>query len=207
MSVFGRAFAAGYDWLAERTDAGGAREHRQALVGEAEGDVLEVGTGTGRNLPFYEHAARVVAIEPAPDMRVRAERRATEARVPVEVLAGDGQNLMFSEGAFDTVVFGLVLCTISDPGRALSEARRVLRPRGTVRFYEHVRSSDPGLARKQDRWERPWRWFGQGCHCNRETVKAIEAAGFRVDSTAAFDLTGVPSIVTPHVLGIATRVD
>lgn len=204
MSLFGRWFAAGYDWFAQRTDDQGAREHRRALVAQAEGEVLEVGTGTGRNLPFYERAARVVALEPASDMRARAVQRAQGARVPVEVIDGDGMDLPFPDAAFDTVVFGLVLCTIPDPERALTEARRVLRPTGTVRFYEHVRSSDPEVARRQDRWERPWRWFGQGCHCNRETIRTIEAAGFRVESTTAVDLTGVPAIVRPHVLGIAT---
>jgi len=203
MSMFSRLYAAGYDrWMA-RLDRRGGEDHRRRLVGDADGDVLEIGAGTGMSFPHYRKAARVVALEPDPGMRARAERRAGRGAVPVEVIDGDGMKLSFADGSFDTVIFGLVLCTIPDPDRALSEARRVLRPGGHLRFYEHVRSPDPTVARSQDRYERPWRWFGRGCHCNRDTPAAIERAGFEVLVLDRFDMPGVPRIVRPHAEGVA----
>lgn len=206
MSLFGWLYAAGYDQFTARAERkSGAEAHRRRLVGEAKGEVLEVGAGTGRNLALYESAERVVAMEPEPDMRARATRRAARAKVPVEVVNGDGMALPFPDASFDTVVTSLVLCTIPEPGRALGEAHRVLRPGGTLRFYEHVRADDPRLAARQDRWCRPWRWFGRGCHPNRETVALIEGSGFRVQEVEEHALAGVPSIVSPHLLGVAER--
>jgi ubiquinone/menaquinone biosynthesis C-methylase UbiE len=203
VSLFSRLYAAGYDrWMA-RLDRKGGEEHRRRLVEDAEGEVLEVGAGTGMNLPHYRKASRVVGLEPDPGMRARAERRAHRAAVPAEVVDGDGMNLPFPDDSFDTVVFGLVLCTIPDPASALSEARRVLRPGGRLRFYEHVRSTDPKVARSQDRFERPWRWFGRGCHPNRDTPSTIEGTGFEVSVLDRFEMPGVPRIVRPHVEGVA----
>ncbi len=206
MSGFGRLYAAGYDHFTKRLDAKGGAEHRQRLVAKAEGEVLEIGAGTGRNLRDYPAATKVTALEPDPDMRARAERRARRARVPVEVVDGDALSLPFPDASFDTVVFSLVLCTIPDPARALREAQRVLRPGGSLRFYEHVRSGEEQLARRQDRWCRAWRWFGRGCHPNRDTVSLIEQSGFTVGELDEFSLAGAPSIVRPHVLGVAERV-
>lgn len=211
MSLFGRVRARGYDFFMDRMDRAGAAEHRRRLVKEARGEVLEVGAGTGKNLPLYEAASRVVALEPDPAMRARARKRALEAerksRVTVEVAEGDALALPFPDASFDTVVFGLVLCTVADPGRALAEARRVLRPGGTLRFYEHVRADDPKLARWQDRLERPWGWIGGGCHPNRDTVAAVEAARFDVVSLERFDFEAMPRLVRPHVIGLAKRSD
>ena len=95
--------------------------------------------------------------------------------------------------------------TVPDLGRALAEARRVLRPGGTLRFYEHVRAVDPRLARWQDRLERPWGWIGRGCHPNRDTAAAVATARFSVLSLEEFDFPAMPRIVRPHVIGIAKR--
>ena len=205
MSWFGRLYAAGYDAFSKRLDAKGGAEHRRHLVAEAKGDVLEIGAGTGRNLSDYRIATKVVALEPDADMRVRAEAVARGAAVPIDVVAGDAVSLDFPDSSFDTVVASLVLCTIPDPAQALAEVHRVLRPRGSLRFYEHVRSAEEELARRQDRWCRPWRWFGRGCHPNRNTVALIEASGFKIEELDEFALTGAPAIVRPHVLGIAER--
>lgn len=209
MSLFGKFQARCYDFFMDRMDRAGGEEHRRRLVEEATGEVLEIGAGTGKNLPLYGAAERVVALEPDPAMRAQARKRAHDAalgtRVAVEVVEGDAMALPFPDASFDTVVFSLVLCTVPDPGRALSEARRVLRPGGALGFYEHVRATDPRLSRWQDRLERPWRWVGRGCHPNRDTPAAVAEAGFGVVSLEEFDFPAMPRIVRPHVIGLAKR--
>jgi SAM-dependent methyltransferase len=103
------------------------------------------------------------------------------------------------------VVTSLVLCTVADPNQALAEVRRVLRPSGRLRFYEHVRATDPRLAHWQDRLERPWGWLVGGCHPNRDTVAAIGAAGLQLVRLDRFDLPSMPPLARPHVLGVAER--
>ena len=137
MGLWGKSVAWGYDWMATRIDRHGGADHRARLVGDANGDVLEVGAGTGKNLPHYRAAGRVVALEPDPDWRERAEGRADRANVPVEVVDGDGMALPFPDESFDTVVSGLVLCTIPDPRRALEEMRRVLVRGGHLVITTH----------------------------------------------------------------------
>jgi ubiquinone/menaquinone biosynthesis C-methylase UbiE len=203
VSLFGRVYARCYDRFMDRIDQAGAAEHRRRLVEEGGGEILEIGAGTGTNLRLYRAAERVVALEPDPAMRARAHDAALEARVPVEVVDGDAMALPFPDASFDTVIFSLVLCTVPDMERVLAEARRVLRPGGTLRFYEHVRAQEPRLARWQDRLERPWGWVGRGCHPNRDTAAAVDAAGFGVLSLEEFDFPAVPQIVRPHVIGIA----
>src|SRR5215216_1739088 len=154
-SLVQRLAAAGYDWLFDRVDPLGGADHRRRLVEQAAGAVLEIGAGTGRNLPLYRTATRVVALEPGPGMRARANDAAQAAQVAVEVVDGRAEDLPFPDATFDTVVASLVLCTVPDLAPALAEAHRVLRPGGTLRFYQHVRADDPRLARWQDRLERP----------------------------------------------------
>jgi SAM-dependent methyltransferase len=206
VGLWARMWAAGFDFLGQKMMPV-QEPHRRRIVEDARGDVLEIGAGTGFNFAFYDAATKVVAIEPGEALRRRAERRARAASIPIHVRPGDAHNLEFPDASFDTVIFSLVLCTIPDPARALAEARRVLRPGGEIRFYEHVRAGDPALARRQDRWEKPWKAFNQGCHPNRDSVAAIERAGFRVTEVERFDQAGkgIPKIVRPHVVGIAAK--
>lgn len=206
MGLWANLWAAGFDFVGQRMMPVQA-PHRKRIVEDAPGEVLEIGAGTGFNFSFYRNAKRVVAIEPGEALRRRAERRARSAPLPVEVREGDAHELDFADGAFDTVIFSLVLCTIPDPARALTEARRVLKPGGQIRFYEHVRAEDPALAKRQDRWEKPWKAFNQGCHPNRDSVAEIERAGFRISDLDRFDQNarGMPRIVRPHVVGTAIK--
>jgi ubiquinone/menaquinone biosynthesis C-methylase UbiE len=200
-----RWFALGYDRFFDRIDERGGRELRRRLIEPATGMVLEIGVGTGRNLPLYGNASRVLGLEPDAGMRARAEEADRTAPVPVDLVGGRAEDLPFADGSLDTVVAGYVLCTVSDPDPALSEVRRVLRPGGTLRFCEHVRSDDPRLARWQDRLERPWRWLGRGDHPNRDTVAAIKRARLRVVELEAFGFEAMPRLVRPHVIGLAAR--
>lgn len=204
MGVWAELWAAGYDFLGKRF--GKIEEpHRRKIIEDARGEVLEVGAGTGFNFPYYRDAKTVVALEPEEAMRRRAVSRLAEAAVPIEIVPGDGERIPFPDDSFDTVVFSLVLCAIPHPERALAEARRVLRPGGEIRFYEHVRSAKPGTARWQDRLDRPWSAFNRGCHANRSTLATIEATGFSIAELEEFDLSGAPGICKAHILGSAVK--
>jgi SAM-dependent methyltransferase len=181
-------------------------DHRRRLLVGLTGRVLEVGAGNGLNFPHYPATVTdVLAIEPEPYLRRLALAAASQAPVPSRVVAGIAVALPLHDGAVDVVVASLVLCTVTDPDLALAETRRVLRPGGRLRFYEHVRATDPRLARWQDRLERPWGWLVGGCHPNRDTVAAITAAGLRPVQLDRFDLQAMPPPARPHVLGVAER--
>jgi ubiquinone/menaquinone biosynthesis C-methylase UbiE len=181
-------------------------EHRRKLLAGLAGRILEVGAGTGLNFPHYPTTVtEVVAAEPEPYLRRLALTAAAQAPAPIQVVDGTAEALPAQEIAFDTVVASLVLCTVADLVRALAEIRRVLRPGGTLRFYEHVRADAPHLARWQDRLERPWGWLAGGCHPNRDTVAAITTAGLHMVELDRFDLQAMPALVRPHVLGVAER--
>jgi ubiquinone/menaquinone biosynthesis C-methylase UbiE len=179
-------------------------DHRQRLLAALSGRVLEVGAGNGLNFPYYPATvSEVLAVEPEPYLRRLALAAARQAPVPIRVVDGTAEALPIPDASFDAVVASLVLCTVTDPDQALAEVRRVLRPGGRLRFYEHVRGTDPRLARWQDRLERPWGWLVGGCHPNRDTVAAIAAAGLQVVQLDRFDLAAMPALARPHVLGVA----
>jgi ubiquinone/menaquinone biosynthesis C-methylase UbiE len=181
-------------------------DHRRRLLAGLTGRVLEVGAGNGLNFPYYPAAVtEVLAIEPEPYLRRQALAAASQAPVPIRVVAGAAEALPVPDGAVDVVVASLVLCTVTDLDQALAETRRVLRQGGTLRFYEHVRAEVPRLARWQDRLQRPWGWLVGGCYPNRDTVAAITAAGLRLVQLDRFDLQAMPPLARPHVLGMAER--
>ena len=165
-----------YDAICAVCERFGLGRWRQWLVEGARGHTLDVGCGTGRNLPLYGSTVRVVGLDPAWDSLVRARRRRN-----VPLVQGRAEALPFRSEAFDTVVSGLVFCSVSDARRGLDEVRRVLKPDGILRMLEHVRSTKRWKARMQDRMQPVWtRWTG-GCHPNRETERTVEAAGFAID--------------------------
>lgn len=181
-------------------------DHRRRLLAGLHGRVLEVGAGNGLNFPHYPATVtEVLAIEPEPYLRRLAMAAASQAPAPIRVADGTAEALPADDATFDGVVASLVLCTVTDPDQALAEVRRVLRPGGTLRFYEHVRATDPRLARWQDQLERPWGWLVGGCHPNRDTVAAITAAGLQMVRLDRFDLKAMPPLARPHVLGVAER--
>jgi ubiquinone/menaquinone biosynthesis C-methylase UbiE len=194
-------FARVYERISTAMNGAGEIEHRRELAGGATGRVLEPGAGNGLNFEHYRDVARVVAMEPEPTMLRMASERARQAAVPVNLVRGAAEALPLPDASFDTVVASLVLCSVSDPGAVVAEFRRVLRPGGTVRFLEHVRSRKRGWAVGQDVVAGPWSWFAGGCHPNRDTVAELRAAGFEVRGRG-FPF-GPPTPCRPHVLGVA----
>lgn len=185
----------------ERTH--GARLRRKQLAA-AHGRVIEIGAGTGANLPHYpEGLTELVLTEPSEAMLTRLRRRATACGHGGSVMRAQAQSLPFHDGVFDTAVATVVLCSVPNQAEALREVRRVLRPGGQFLFAEHVRSPDPRRARWQDRLERPWSVIADGCHPNRETLAAIEAAGFVVEILERSELPMGPRLVRPYVTGRA----
>ena len=195
-------FATLYDPMAASAERRWMGERRRRLLAGARGAVLEIGGGTGANLPHYRDVDRVVVAEPDPFMRRRLGQKLAEARVPVEVLEAGAEALPFPDGSFDTVVSTLVLCTVPNQEAALGEVRRVLRPGGRLLIIEHVRAAG-SAARWQDWLEPLWRRLLGGCHPNRDTVAAMEEAGFEMEALESFRRPDPLSVLMPYVQGSA----
>lgn len=208
MSLYGTVFAQIYDPFLAWGERAGLRALRGEVLSRAAGSVLEIGAGTGLNLPHYPPSVTSLALaDPEPPMVRRLERAgAADRRSPAVTLA-PAEQLPFDDEHFDAVVSTLVLCTVDDPARALGEIRRVLRPGGRLLFIEHVRSEDPTLSRWQDRLHRPWHSFGYGCHCNRDTRAEMLSAGFDVTDLQRARWRRMPAIVAPLIAGTAVRAD
>jgi SAM-dependent methyltransferase len=200
-------FARMWVLLSPGADHAGAAEHRDELLAGLSGRVIEVGAGNGLNFRHYPAAVtEVVALEPEPYLRRRAEQAAAEAPVSVTVVAGVADALPADDGECDAGVVSLVLCSVPDQAAALRELRRVIRPGGELRFYEHVVARERRAAavqRRLDRWG-IWSRVGAGCHLARDTVTAIEEAGFAIERCRRFPFGPGPFQI-PHILGSARR--
>lgn len=180
-------------------------DRRAELLGQARGRVVEIGAGTGLNVQHYSpEADEVILTEPVPAMHRRASRRAA-GQDAMRVVRASADALPFDDGSVDTVVSTLVLCTVAEVEPVLAEIVRVLRPGGRLLFCEHVRATDPKLARRQSRYARPWAAFAQGCRCDRDTL-ALVAQRFDVTVSTSAQWFGMPSVVRPLVVGVATPV-
>jgi ubiquinone/menaquinone biosynthesis C-methylase UbiE len=193
-----------YDLAGRRAEKGELGEQRRALVSRLEGTVLEVGAGTGLNLPHYERASRVVAVEPDLGMAGRLRKRAPQAAVPVEVVAASAESLPYEDETFDTTVITFVLCSVDDPQAALAEVRRVLKPGGRLVVLEHVRG-EGRLARWQDRLTPLHRRLAGDCHLNRETRNELAAAGFDVTDVQSVRIPGSHPLVRSGIQGVAIK--
>jgi ubiquinone/menaquinone biosynthesis C-methylase UbiE len=170
-----------YDALMAVADRIGLWKLRAWLTAGASGLTMELGCGTGRNLPRYPSAARLVGIDPALDSLRRARRRAPG----VALVCAKAEALPFRPRSFDTVAISLVLCSVPDPGAALAEVRRVLKDPGALRLLEHVRSERRWQARWQDFIQPAWTRITGGCHPNRDTEATVRGAGFQVEERRA----------------------
>jgi SAM-dependent methyltransferase len=187
-------------WLGEKL--GMAARRRELLTG-AHGAVLEIGAGTGLNLPHYPAGLdRLVLAEPGAQMGNRIDLDRAPDGVDARLERAPAEDLPFAEGSFDTVVSTFVLCTVTDSQRAVAEAARVLRPGGRLLFLEHVRA-EPGWRRTlQHRSVRAWAAFADGCRCDRPTLETIESQ-MRVEWVESGRWRGMPAIVKPLVWGTA----
>jgi SAM-dependent methyltransferase len=199
-SRMGAALYNPFTWFGERR---GMARRRRDLLADARGAVLEIGAGTGLNLRHYPAGLeQLVLTEPATWMGGHIDLGRAPDGVPTRLERAPAEELPFADASFDTVVSTLVLCTVSDPGRAVDEVARVLRPGGRLLFLEHVRA-EPGWRRAlQRRSVRPWAAFADGCQCDRETLGTIEAR-MRIESVERGAWKGMPAIVKPLIWGKA----
>jgi ubiquinone/menaquinone biosynthesis C-methylase UbiE len=194
--------AAFYDRLLESTERAFLSPVRGRLLAAAHGRVLEIGAGTGRNFPHYlASVEKVVAVEPDPHMRRRAEARARTACATIRLAEGTAEALPVPSASFDVIVSTLVLCSVDDPDACVVEWRRVLKPGGEVLLVEHIRSDIPRRAKLQDFVTPLWKRLAANCHPNRSTLDTIRGAGFDFRETDRLALG--PSWVQPIVAGIA----
>ncbi len=202
-------FAALFDRIMGPAERSFMKEARQYAAGEAKGKVLEIGCGTGANFAYYtDAAAEIIATEPDPYMLERARKKLSGATRSIEIRQAAAEDLPFEDASFDTVVDTINMCTIGDLRAALSEIKRVLRPGGELRFYEHVRYRNPIGALAQDVITPAWKWFGAGCHPNRDVARFIREAGFEIAELRRLNpVPPIPPMVftRPHIKGVALR--
>ncbi|MFL5884267.1 MAG: class I SAM-dependent methyltransferase [Thermoleophilaceae bacterium] len=197
--------AAFYDaWYAPAERAGLA-ELRERQLAPARGRVLEIGAGTGLNVPHLPASGieELILTDPDESMLTRARRRLGRAGRDARVTRAPAEQLPFEDDSFDSVVTTFTLCTVTDLDASLAELRRVLKPGGELLFLEHVRSDDERSARWQDRLERPWKVVAAGCHPNRRTLEHIRSAGFEVGELHEGALPLAAPLWRPYVSGVA----
>jgi ubiquinone/menaquinone biosynthesis C-methylase UbiE len=198
-----RAFAFGYDFLGKSAERGVYREFREFAAGEASGRILEIGAGTGANLPYYPAEADLTLSDPNPFMLDRLERKAAEQGISVRTDHFAGEELPYDDDSFNSVVGTLVMCSVSDPARSIAEIARVLTLGGEFRFMEHVRGEGFTRERFQDLMTPVWRAIGDGCHPNRTTVSTITGNGLEIVETRPFSFGPYP--IRPHIAGVARK--
>ncbi|MEV4313214.1 class I SAM-dependent methyltransferase [Actinocrispum sp. NPDC049592] len=188
-----------YEPVVARGERLGMRQRREKLLAAAHGRVVEIGAGTGLNLPHYPAGLTGLTMtEPVPAMFRRLSARAGDKALPALADA-----LPMPDASVDTVVSTLVLCTVPEVEPVLDEIRRVLKPGGRLLFCEHVLARDRRLARRQRRLAGLWAGFAQGCRCDRDTLPMLRER-FEIESITETRWQGMPSIVRPLIVGIAS---
>lgn len=212
MAVLDRVFARYYDRLLEVSEVRGLTAMRQELLAPCAGTVVEIGAGTGLNLAHYPSTVdRLVLCEPTPEMLQQLEDKLRDDRSPVadtEAMAAPAEALPFADASVDHVVSTLVLCTVKDLGRAVTELTRIVRPGGTVALIEHIEADadrKPMRRRVQHVIEPVWKIAARGCHLTRDPRPALEAAGFDVSKLGETRVPGAAAVARRAVMGHAAR--
>ena len=186
---------------------GPVQRQRAKIVPRASGRVLEIGVGTGRNLPFYDknRVTSLSALDPAPQMHRLARQRAHAAGLRLELLELSAESIPRPDASYDTILMTFTLCSIAEPLPALREMRRVLKPDGQLLFCEHGAAPDPGVRRWQDRLTPIWKPMAGGCHLNRDIPALLAAGGFKITEIEMMYLPG-PRPLTYNYWGSADPV-
>lgn len=187
---------------------GQVMKRRAAVVPKARGDVFELGCGGGINQEFYDRSAvtSYAGIDPHEALLEGARAAAQTKGWPADIRSGVGESIPFPDSFFDTVVCTFTLCSVQDPGRVLSELRRILRPGGQTLFLEHGRAPDATVAKWQDRIEPLWKPMAGGCHLTRPITSAVSASGFEVEPVGEGYTPGAPRFAGWMEWGVARKV-
>ena len=165
--------------------------YRKRVISAAQGRVLEIGIGSGANIPFYGSSSReVIGLEPAPRLIAMAKHARSKSGLPVTLIGGSSEAIPLDSASVDTVVSTWTLCSIPDAVVALREMRRVLKPGGRFLFSEHGLAPDPGMQRWQNWLDPAWKRLAGGCHLNRAINRLVEEAGFRIEQLDTGYLAG-----------------
>ena len=180
---------------------------REKVVPQASGTVLEIGIGTGHNLPYYDPARvqRLIGLDPSDTSRELAAKRASKLGIDVEFIGLPSERIPLEDASVDTVLVTYSLCTIPDPVTALHGMARVLRPGGKLIFCEHGRAPDPAVQKWQDRINPVWRKFLGGCNLNRDIPALLTAGGFDIDELESMYLPGTPQFAGYNLWGLAQK--
>ncbi len=206
MDLWGRIFATLYEPVLKASERNGLSDLRAGLLARARGRTLELGAGTGLNLPHYPaEVTELVLTEPEGPMAAKLEGRVRARGLSAKVVRAGAEKLPFADASFDTVVATLVFCTVRDLERSLGEVGRVLAPGGQLLFLEHVRHPDPAQARRQRRLTPIQRRVACGCHLDRATPAAIAQAGLALSDERHEPFPKAPAVLQPLAIGRATR--
>ena len=175
-----------YDMAMKPLETTRFKKVRRELVCHAEGRVLEIGSGTGINFPYYRNATQVDAIEPNPLMSKQSLKRIKKSYVPIELHSASAEALPFADDTFDTVVATLVFCTIPEPIKALQEIRRVSKKGAKLLFFEHVRMDQCLFGKTQDLLNPLWMRICDGCHLNRDTLDVVKKSGVTITNVETY---------------------
>jgi ubiquinone/menaquinone biosynthesis C-methylase UbiE len=202
MGLWNRVAAALYDRILAPYEKSWFGDRRRHLLQKAGGTVLEIGGGTGVNLPCYSGVERVVFTDPDRHMLRQATRKLDRAGVPVCFSQAVAEALPFADNSFDTVVATLVFCTVESPRKSLEEIRRVMRPEGRMLLLEHI-IGEGARAKWQNRLTPVWSRIAIGCHLNRDTVTQVRKAGFEFESLERHEPQALPRLNRPAIVGVA----
>lgn len=207
MGLHSWLMAQSYDWAMRKTEQRCLAQWRQELLAQATGELLEIGAGTGINLPHYPYnLSKITLCEPDSQMRRKLRQKLTDAQHRnIQVVHWCAEQIELPDQSFDTIVSSLVLCSVSDPQQALKELYRLLRPGGQLLFLEHIIAAEHKTIRWQRRFEPVWRRCSGNCHLTRDTLINIEAAGLQIEHLQEADIIGAPAILRRTVRGRAHK--